>query len=50
MKKMLVAVIASVFATVAFAQDAKKEEKKAEAKPAATAPAQQWCFHIHPSS
>ena len=37
MKKMLVAVIASVFATVAFAQDVKKDEKKTEAKPAATA-------------
>ena len=39
MKKMLVAVITSVFATVAFAQDMKKDEKKADTKAAPTAPA-----------
>ena len=36
MKKIIAALIATAFASgVAFAADAKKEEKKAEAKPAA---------------
>lgn len=40
MKKLLVALIASAFATVAFAQDKKDEKKKAEATTApAAAPA-----------
>jgi len=38
MKKLIAAVVAGTFATVAFAADApKKEEKKADAKPAAAA-------------
>lgn len=42
MKKLLAALIATAFASgVAFAADAKKEEKKADAKPAAAAPAKE---------
>ena len=42
MKKLIAALIATAFASgVAFAADAKKEEKKADAKPAAAAPAKE---------